>query len=85
MKKGKTYEVKISSMEDIERIAKEIREDLGLGECDCMKPKLEIDVDEANQILQWWGLSDSFHGDKLAAKLEDFVTQNQSSTSQEEK
>lgn len=84
MKKVKSYEFK-ATMEDIERVSKEIRNDLGLGECDCMKLKLEIDIDEANQILQWWGLSDSFHGYELAKRLEDFVTQNQSSTTEEEK
>ena len=40
--------------------------------------EMKITAIEANQILQWWGLSDSFFGHELAKKLEDFVSQNQS-------
>ena len=38
-----------------------------------------INKTEAEQIIQWWGLSDSCHGHELAKRIEDFVTLNQSS------
>jgi len=77
MKKVKSYEFK-PTIEDINRVSKEIREDLGLGECDCMKPKLEIDIEEAKVLLVWWREYDWWEGDKLAAKLENFISENQS-------
>lgn len=37
---------------------------------------LEINKEEAEQILQWWGLSDSFYGQELAARLENFTKED---------
>ena len=48
-----------------------------------LNQSVSINKPEAEQILQWWGLSDSVHGQELAKKLEDFVAPVQSLTQEE--
>ena len=38
-------------IEDIERVSKQIRKDLGLGECDCIKQTTEITRDQLQQLV----------------------------------
>lgn len=39
--------------------------------------KIEIDREDAHQLLEWWGLANTFAGQELAKRLEDFVTSTQ--------
>ena len=41
-----------------------------------IQEKMEIDVEDAHILLQWWGLADTFVGQELAIQLEDFILQS---------